>query len=378
MTRLINFSAGPSALPLAALQRAQRELLEWENTGMSVMEQSHRGEAYEALHSETIELLRTLLGADDRYDVLLLHGGASMQFVQVPLNLLHRGALGEYVLTGIWGEKALAEGRTVAALIGGNVSVAASTGDGSEPGAMFTRVPTRDEIKVTKSAAYLHVTTNETIHGVQYPMTGGRLAIDNGDVPIVADMSSDFLSKKIDVSSLGMIYAGAQKNVGPSGLCVAVIRKDLIATARRDLPKLLSYEVAAKNGSMYNTPSTFGVYMMRNVLAWINDVGGLAQIEAWNHEKSRLIYEAVDAAPAMYHCPVEQGSRSEMNIVFRLPSASLEKAFLEETKRRGMVGLRGHRTAGGIRVSLYNAVTVESAQALAHVMRDFEQKNKVG
>lgn len=374
MTRVMNFNPGPAALPLPALERAREELLDFESTGMSVMEHSHRGKEYEAVHNETVSLLRDLAGIPTSYDVLLLQGGASQQFAQVPMNLLDAGATAAYVLTGAWGEKAYQEAGVVAKLLGAQVSLAATTAQGEGKTKTYARVPAVDELRVDAGARYLHLTSNETIHGVQFAADPGSTFPDAGRVPVVCDMSSDFLWRPFDVRTFGLIYAGAQKNIGPSGVVVVIVRKDLVEQARRDIPVIFQYRTASDSNSLYNTPPTFGVYLVRNVLAWCKEQGGLAQMEAWNREKARLIYASIDAHPDLYRCPVEPGSRSRMNIVFRVGNAEQEERFLSEAEKNGMVGLRGHRSVGGVRASLYNAVPVAWAQALSQLMEDFARR----
>jgi phosphoserine aminotransferase len=355
---VINFSAGPAALPLPALERAQRELLDFDGSGMSIMEQSHRGRVYEAVHEEALSLLRELLSIPADYHVLLLQGGASQQFAVVPMNLLPPGQSADYVLGGGWGEKAYEEAARV-----GTVRVAANTREGK----VYRRVPKQADLQLDPHAAYVHVTTNNTLEGTQM-----HAVPDTGAVPLVADMSSDFLWKKIDVSRYGLIYAGAQKNIGPSGVVVVIVHKDLVARGRKDIPTIFRYETHAKNNSLYHTPPTFGIYMVRNVLAWLaHDVGGLDAMEARNREKASLLYAALDARPDFYRSPVEPDSRSTMNVVFRLPSEELEAAFVREAQQAGMVGLQGHRTTGGIRASIYNAVPVEAVRTLVDFMEQF-------
>jgi phosphoserine aminotransferase len=370
MTRAINFNAGPAALPLAALERAQREFVDFAGSGMSVMEHSHRGKEYEAVHNEAIALVRDLYGVPQSYDVLFLQGGASHQFAMVPMNVLPAGKSADYVITGAWGEKALAEARIVAALQGARVHVAADTGTGDGKEKSYVRVPTASEMKLDPEAAYVHLTSNETIHGVQFATFP-----DTGSVPVVCDMSSDFGWRPFDVSRFSLIYAGAQKNIGPSGIALILAKKELVAGARKDIPKIFQYRTHADNNSLYNTPPTFSIYLIRNVLAWTKDQGGLPVVEKHNREKARLVYAAIDAHPGFYKCPVETASRSVMNVVFRLPSEALEEKFVAEAKKQGMIGLKGHRAVGGIRASLYNAVTVEWAKALSDFMKDFTKRN---
>jgi phosphoserine aminotransferase len=373
MPRVMNFNAGPAALPLAALERAKAELTDFANSGMSVMEHSHRGKEYEKVHDEAISLLRKLLGVPDSYEVLFLQGGASQLFAQVPMNLLQKGATAEYVVTGAWGEKALSEAKSVAALLGGEVRVAATTGTGDGKEKSYVRTPLPAEVKGAPNAAYLHVTSNETIHGVEYEVDPSRPFPSTG-APLVADMSSDFLWRKFDVTRFGLVYAGAQKNIGPSGVVVVVVSKDLVASGRKDIPKIFQLRTAAENKSLYNTPPTFGIYMVRNVLAWLDETGGLGAMEKRNREKAAKLYATIDANAGFFRCPVEKQSRSVMNVVFRLPSEQQEEAFVAEAKKKGMVGLKGHRSVGGFRVSTYNAVEPAWVDALTDFMKEFAKR----
>ena len=373
MARVMNFNAGPAALPLPALERARAELLDFAGSGMSVMEHSHRGREYEAVHDEAIALLRELLGVPDDMEVLLVQGGASQQFAVVPMNLLPRGGSGAYAITGVWGDKALAEGETVAAMLGGHVSTALTTATGAGRERSYTRAPAGN--LGGEGAAYLHFTSNETIHGVQFAVEPGA-PMPTAAAPLVCDMSSDFLWRKIDPSKFALIYAGAQKNVGPSGVCVVLVKKEVVAAGRKDIPKIFQYRTAAENRSLYNTPPTFGIYLMRNVLLWLQAQGGLDAIEAINRAKARAIYASIDGSGGFYRCPVEAGSRSAMNVVFRLGSPALEEQFVAAARQAGMVGLKGHRSVGGIRASLYNAVELAWAEALASFMDDFAGRNR--
>ena len=369
MTRAINFNAGPAALPLPALERAREELLDFAGSGMSVMEHSHRGREYEAVHHEAQALLRELLRVPESYDVLFLQGGATQEFAQVPLNFLPAGRVADYAISGAWGEKALAEAKACAALGGGTARASISSGRGEGKEKQYVSVPT--ELGAAPDAAYLHLTSNETIHGVQFAVAPGE-DFPRSEAPLVADMSSDFLWRPLDVSRFAFIYAGAQKNIGPSGITVVVARKDFVATGRKDLPKIFQYRTHAENDSLYNTPPTFGVYLVRNVLAWVKEQGGLPAMERRNREKAALVYGAIDASGGFYRGPVEVASRSAMNVVFRLPDEKLEERFVAEAKKQHrMVGLKGHRSVGGIRVSLYNAVSVDDARALAAFMGEF-------
>ena len=364
--RAINFNAGPAGLPLPALERAKDELLDFKNSGMSVMEHSHRGKEYESVHDEAIALFTELLGIPDSHQVLFLQGGASLQFAMVPMNFLPPDGSADYVLTGVWSEKALDEAKLV-----GKPRVSLTTAVDKK----YTRVPKLSELKVDDKAAYVHITSNNTIFGTQWFDLPTQKQL--GSVPLVADMSSDFLWRKIDVSQFGLIYAGAQKNLGPSGVVVVIVRKDWMAKGRKDIPQILRYTTHAENNSLYNTPPTFAIYLMRNVLAWMKDQGGLPKMEARNREKADLLYGAIDRLSGFYKCPVEKDSRSVMNIVFRLPSEALEDKFVAEAKKhsRPMVGLKGHRSVGGIRVSAYNAVSVEDIKALVGFMESFAKSN---
>lgn len=356
--RVINFNAGPAGLPLPALERARDELLEFQGSGMSIMEHSHRGKEYDAVHEEAIALLTKLLGIPDTHQVLFLQGGASQQFAQIPMNFLTPETSADFLMTGVWSEKAFDEAKYY-----GKPRIAATTVNADK---RYTRVPRQDELKVDPRAAYVHMTSNNTIYGTQW-----HTFPDVGAVPLVADMSSDLLWKPIDVSQFALIYAGAQKNVGPSGIVIVVVAKEFMARGRQDIPKIFRYSTYAENNSLYNTPPTFAIYLCRNVLSWIQDVGGLKQLEDWNRQKGDLLYAAIDRHPEFYRAPVEKDSRSYMNVVFRLPTEALDEAFVAESKKAGMVGLKGHRSAGGIRVSLYNAVTVDNVRALVSFMDEF-------
>jgi phosphoserine aminotransferase len=358
--RVINFNAGPAGLPLPALERAKDELLDYRGSGMSIMEHSHRGKEYEAVHNEAIARLTRLLGIPDTHTVLFLTGGASQLFATLPMNFLPAGSSADYVMTGVWSEKALDEARLL-----GTARIAGTT---RNPDGRYTRVPTQAEVSFDPRAVYAHTTSNNTIYGTQF-----HTFLDTGAVPHVCDMSSDFLWRKLDVSKFDFIYAGAQKNLGPSGVLVAVVKKDFIARGRKDIPKIFRFTTAAENNSLYNTPPTFAIYLVNEVLGWIEGQGGLDGMERRNQAKAGLLYGAIDALAGFYQAPVEKASRSVMNIVFRLPSEALEDTFVAEAKKAGMVGLKGHRTAGGIRVSAYNAVSEADIAALVSFMKQFAQ-----
>ncbi|MNZ49470.1 Phosphoserine aminotransferase [compost metagenome] len=360
MTRAFNFNAGPAAIPLEVLQQAQEQFVDYKGAGMSIMEMSHRSALYEQVNNEAQALLRELFGIPDHYHVLLLQGGASTQFAMVPLNLLASGQTGAYVMTGAWADKALKEAKLI-----GDTAIAATT-----EADQFMRVPSLSEIVIPDNAAYLHLTSNETIGGTQF-----NEFPDTGDIPLVADMSSDILSRPIDISKFGIIYAGAQKNLGPSGVTVVIIRDDLVKAGSKTIPSMFRYETHAKATSLYNTPPSFSVYMVSLVLQWIKSKGGVAQLEQYNRDKTKLIYDAIDQSGGFYRGCAQQQSRSVMNITFRIQSEELEKQFIKESEKEGFVGLKGHRDVGGLRASTYNAVPLESCQALAQFMTDFQKRN---
>lgn len=360
--RVINFSAGPAGLPLPALEKARDELLDYAGTGMSVMEQSHRDKPYEAVHQDATARIRRLANVPDSHTVLFLTGGASAQFALIPMNFLPQGKSADYVMTGVWSEKALDEAKII-----GTPRIAGSTrnADGK-----FTRVPSQSEVELDPNAQYVHTTSNNTIYGTQF-----HTFLGTGKVPHVCDMSSDFFWKPLDVSKFDFVYAGAQKNLGPSGVLVAIARKSFLESARKDIPKIFRYQTHAENDSLYNTPPTLAIYLVRNVLEWIESEGGLQGMEKRNTAKAKLLYETLDRLDGFYSAPVEKRSRSVMNIVFRTPSEALDAQFVAESKAAGMIGLKGHRTAGGIRVSAYNAVSIEDIQTLVSFMERFATTN---
>jgi phosphoserine aminotransferase len=359
--RAYNFNAGPSALPLAVLEKAQQELIDFRGTGMSVMELSHRSDAYEEVHNQAIALLKELLSIPEDYEVLFLQGGGSLQFSMIPMNFLKHGEKAGYIMTGSWSEKAFSEAK----LFGTPYQVS-STKD-----SQYRRIPQLDELQSSPSDAYIHLTSNNTIYGTQwtdFPNTG--------DVPLFADMSSDILSKPIDVSQFALIYAGAQKNLGPSGVTVVIIRKDMIEKANPNIPTMLKYSTYSKNNSLYNTPPTFGIYMLGEVLSWIKGIGGINELTKRNEDKAKLIYDAIDQSNYFYIGHAEMESRSNMNITFRLKDEELEKKFLAEAKKEGFVGVNGHRSVGGCRASTYNAVPYETCKAFSDFMILFQKENQ--
>ena len=361
----MNFNPGPATLPLPALERARSEFLDFAGSGMSVMEHSHRGKEYEAVHDEALALLRELLGVPQSHEIAFLQGGASMQFALVPMSFLPPGGSADYVETGAWSEKAFSEAQAWAEVAGARVRIAASTKDGG-----YRRVAAPEKASLDPRAAYVHWTSNETIHGVQY-----HSPVRFGNAPQVCDASSDLLWRKIDVAPFAMMYGGAQKNLGPSGVTIVIAARDFVERGRKDLPSILQYRAHIEARSLLNTPPTFAIYMVRNVLSWVRGLGGLDAIERRNRAKAAALYAAIDGDADFYRCPVDVDSRSVMNVVFRLPNAELERTFVEDARRANMIGLRGHRSVGGLRVSLYNAVEPEWVTALASFMKDFAKRN---
>ena len=374
MTRAMNFNAGPAALPFAALERAKEELLDFEGSGMSIMEHSHRGKVYEKVHGEAIALTAKHLGTPlDTWDVLFIQGGASQMFAQIPLNFLGAGQVADFVVNGAWGEKAVSEAKTIKAVGGGEPHVAHSTKNADKS---YTRVSKQSEIQSSKNAAYFHLTSNETIHGVEYALSKETpFPTTEEGVPVVIDMSSDVLGRKVDASQFDLIYAGAQKNIGPSGVTIVAIKKALTAKGRKDIPTIFQYRTAAENNSLYNTPPTFGIYLVRNTLTWLDSQGGVEGIQARNRKKAKMIYDAIEKSGGFYTCPVDAPARSIMNVVWRLPNEALEETFVKEATAQKMIGLKGHRAVGGIRASLYNAVEPQWCEALAGFMADFATKH---
>lgn len=360
MSRTWNFSAGPAALPVEVLQRAQAELLEWDGARASVMEVSHRGKAFMEMAARVESDLRELAGIPGHYKVLFLQGGATQQFAQVPMNLAGDQQRADYIVTGHWGEKAVAEAAVYA-----NAQVAASSrADG------YTSVPERAAWDLDPNAAYVHVTTNETIHGVEL-----REIPEVGDVPLVADMSSDILSQPLEVSKFGLIYAGAQKNIGPSGLVVMIVREDLLQRHPRPLPRIFRYAEYAAAGSMVNTPNTWGWYLAGLVFQWLKQQGGLAEMGRRNRAKADLLYAAIDGSGGYYRNPVAQSARSRMNVRFNLHDPALDPVFVAEAEQAGLLALKGHRALGGIRASIYNAMPIEGVRALCDFMAAFAKRH---
>ncbi len=357
-TRIYNFSAGPAVLPLTVLEEAQRDLVALPDVGMSVMEISHRSKTFEDMLNRAIENIRALANVPANYKILMLQGGATLQFSMVPMNLLAPGAVADYIDTGSWADKAIKEARKV-----GTVNVAGSTKADS-----YTRIPAQNELKLTSGAAYVHITSNNTIEGTEWTALP-----DVGAVPLVADTSSDIFSAPIDVARFGLIYAGAQKNLGPSGVTLVIVRDDLITRASDALPIMMNYKVHAENNSLYNTPNTFGIYILGLTVKWLLSLGGLPAIARINQRKAGKIYAEIDRT-GFYRGTAQKDSRSAMNVTFRLASEDLEKLFVKESTAAGLDGLKGHRAVGGKRASIYNAFPEDGVDALVEFMREFERK----
>lgn len=359
MPRVFNFSPGPATLPEAVLRQAAEEMLDWHGSGMSVMEMSHRGKEYIGIHAEAEATLRELMGIPSNYKVLFMQGGAIGENAIVPMNLIGRAGAADYVVTGDWSKKSTKEAATY-----GKINVAA-TGEASK----FTAIPKQSEWKLDSKAAYVHICSNETIGGVEFHWTP-----DTGSVPLVADMSSNILSRPIDVSRYGLIYAGAQKNMGPSGVTVVIVRDDLLGHALPITPSAFNYQLQAENDSMYNTPPTYAIYIAGLVYKHIKANGGLAAMEEHNKAKARVLYDYLDAS-SFYRNPVAPEDRSLMNVPFKLKDDSLDEAFLKGAQARGMIQLKGHRSVGGMRASIYNAMSIEGVKALVAYMQEFEKQH---
>ncbi|MCM3662908.1 3-phosphoserine/phosphohydroxythreonine transaminase [Mesobacillus subterraneus] len=360
MKRAYNFNAGPASLPVAVLEKAKKEMMNYQGSGMAVMELSHRSKEFEEINERTKKLLSKLLSIPDDYEILFLQGGASLQFSMVPMNLLENSTTASYVLTGTWSEKALKEAKKI-----GNAIEAASTKHNN-----YKSIPSLTEIDVKEDVAYLHITTNNTIFGTQW-----HSLPEGMPVPLVADMSSDILSRPLNISSYGLIYAGAQKNLGPSGVTVVIIQKDLLKRSRKDLPSMLNYQVHASSQSLYNTPPTLSVYFLMLVLEWAEALGGVEELERMNKEKAALLYDTIDQSGGFYTGHAEKDSRSLMNVTFTLGSDELTASFLQEAEELGFIGLAGHRSVGGCRASIYNAVPLEHVEKLVKFMSDFRLRN---
>lgn len=361
MGRVYNFGAGPSMMPLEVLEQAQRELLDYQGCGMSMLEISHRNPLFAKVNEEAQEDIKKLLGMDDSWVVMFMGGGATLQFSMVPMNFLTPGKVGAYCITSSFSEKAIKEAKKV----GDAVEVFTSKATGLD------RVPLPEEIELPDNAAYLHITGNNTIEGTEY-----QEYPDTGDIPLIADLSSDILSKPIPVEKFSLIYNGAQKNIGPAGVVVVMAKKDFLKGRDKNLPIMMNYETYADHDSLYNTPPVFGVYMVSLMAKWLLGQGGLAEVQKHNIVKAKVVYDALDAHPDFYKPHAQKESRSLMNVTFNLPTKELEAKFAAEGAARGLVSLKGHRSIGGIRASIYNAMPLAGCEALANYMEDFYQKNK--
>ena len=359
VNRILNFSAGPAVLPVPVLEEAQRDLVSLPGVGMSILEISHRSKAFEDILARAETDLRSVGEIPASHKVLFLQGGASLQFSMVPMNLLTSGGTADYIVTGGWAQKAVKEAQRV-----GTVNIAATT-----EAENFSRIPRQDELKLTRDAAYVHFTTNNTLFGTEWPSEPSV-----GDVPLVADASSDIFSRPIDCSKYGLVYAGAQKNLGPSGVTLVIIREDLLARSAKSLPTMLNYAVHAENGSMYNTPPTFAIYLVGLVARWLLAEGGLVEMARRNQRKAAKLYAEVDRT-GFYRGTAAKDSRSLMNVTFRLPNEELEKTFVKQSTAAGLDGLKGHRSVGGMRASIYNAFPEDGIDALVQFMQEFERKN---
>ncbi|HLL14099.1 MAG TPA: 3-phosphoserine/phosphohydroxythreonine transaminase [Pyrinomonadaceae bacterium] len=357
--RIYNFSAGPAVLPLPVLEEAQRDMLSLPGVGMSVMEISHRSKTFDEIIGGAEQGLRELMGIPENYKVLFLQGGASLQFSMIPMNLLPAGGTADYIITGSWGKKALKEAKRA-----GAINVAANTED-----SRYSRTPEQHELNLSPGAAYVHLTSNETIEGVEW-----KNLPQVGDVPLISDASSNILSRVEPIERYALIYAGAQKNMGPSGLTVVIIREDLLARAPDGLHTMLDYRTHVQNDSLYNTPNTWGIYILNLVCKWLKGKGGIEGMQRENEAKAKLLYDAIDATD-FYRGHAAPESRSLMNVTFRLPSEDLEKQFVKEATAAGLDGLKGHRSVGGLRASIYNAFPREGVEALVEFMKEFERKN---
>ncbi len=359
--RVHNFNAGPSILPLPVLEQAQAELLDYQGCGMSVMEMSHRSKEFESIIKTAEADLRELLGIPANYKVMFLQGGASLQFAMLPMNLRPAGASADYIVTGSWSRTAWKEGAKLGA------TGVAFNGEAEN----FTRLPAEGELKLDPKAAYLHFCHNETIHGVEFKTE----PVPPAGVELVCDMSSDFLSQPVDVSKYGLIYAGAQKNAGPAGVTVVIVREDLLLRTPEKMPVMLDYRLLAESGSLHNTPPCYAIYIVGLVMKWLKGLGGLEAMHKINQQKAGLVYNAIDQSGGFYRGHAAVAARSIMNVPFRMPSEELEEQFVKEAKQADLIGLKGHRSVGGLRASLYNALPVESAQVLAQFMAEFQRKN---
>ncbi len=357
--KAFNFNAGPAMLPAVVMERAQKDFCNFQGSGCGIMEHSHRYKLFEEVLARANNNIREIMNVPENYDIVYIQGGASMQFAMIPMNLAIPGKVMEFADTGTWSSKAIKEAK----LFGETKVIASSKED------KYTYIPDVASMKPSADASFFHITSNNTIYGTQYQ------EFPESECPMIADMSSDIMSRRLDVSKFGMIYAGAQKNLGPSGMAVVIIRKDLVERTPANVPTMLRYATYTENDSLYNTPPTFGIYMLSLVTDWVKEVGGIDAVEKMNNEKAAALYAAIDDSNGYYSTPVCKNSRSKMNIVFRLPSEELEAKFLKEASAAGMLGLKGHRSVGGCRASIYNAMTMEGIEYLANFMAEFKKNN---
>jgi phosphoserine aminotransferase len=363
--RIYNLSAGPAILPEEVLLEAQKEFFALPGVGMSILEISHRSKTFDAIHAEAKEGIKKLLNVPDDYAILFLQGGASLQFSMLALNLMHPKNKADYISTGSWSKKAIKEAKRV-----GNVNIAATTEEGEVDKKYFKRIPKQSELKLDPDASYVHFTSNNTIYGTQF-----HTEPEVGKVPLVCDASSDILHKKIDVTKYGLIYAGAQKNIGPSGVVLVIIRKDLLERSQDSLPTMLNYKIQAENDSLYNTPNTFGIYIIKLVTKHLLKLGGLDKMYEINKNKAKILHDTIDNSGGFYKGHAEKESRSLMNITFNLATADLEKKLIDEATKAGFSGLKGHRSVGGLRASIYNAFPTKGVEDLIVFMKDFQKRN---
>ena len=363
--RIYNFSAGPAVLPEEVLLQAQKELFALPGVGMSIMEISHRSKTYDAIHSEAKANIKKLLDIPDDYAILFLQGGASLQFSMVPLNLMPPKNKADYVLTGSWSKKSIKEAKRV-----GTANIAGTTEESEGDKKFFKRIPKQSELKLDPDAAYVHITSNNTIFGTQF-----HTEPQVGNVPLVCDASSDILHKKIDIKKYGLVYAGAQKNMGPAGVTMVIIRKDLVERSQDTLHTMLSYKTHVDNDSLYNTPNTFGIYIINLIAKWLINLGGLDKMYEINKKKANMLYNCIDESNGFYKGHAEKESRSLMNITFNLATPEMEKQLIDDATKAGFNGLKGHRSVGGLRASIYNAFPTKGVEELVSFMKDFQNKN---
>lgn len=360
MARIFNFSAGPSILPVPVLEKVRDEFVDYRGAGMSLVEMSHRGKIYDEIHNSAIALIRELLGVPENYKIMFLGGGATLQFGMIPMNFLWGGKTCDFTSTGAWATKAIEDAKRI-----GKVNI---VWDGKKNN--YLNLPDPKSLKVSPDAAYFHLTSNETIGGVQWQDWP-----DTGKVPFICDMSSDFMSRRVPVEKFAMIYAGAQKNAGPAGAAIVILRDDMLKRCPDNLIAYLDYRIHAKDNSLYNTPPVFAIWMIKLTMEWLKGLGGLPAAEKLAAERSGIIYDAIERASGVFSCPVPKACRSKMNLVFRLKTEELETKFLEEAKKQKLDGLKGHRSVGGCRASVYNAMPVEGAKALANLIEDFAKRH---